>query len=139
MKYYISDLHLFHEAAIKFDNRPFQNLEEMQETIMKKWNSKVTNGDTVYILGDISLRGKNEDLIAFVARLKGKKILVKGNHDDVSDYRYKQLFDEICDYKEIHDSFEGKSSTASEKPVKPNSLDAIATLRSVTTPPFFCL
>lgn len=56
MKYYISDLHLFHEATIKFDNRPFQNLEEMHETIMKNWNSKVTNGDTVYILGDISLR-----------------------------------------------------------------------------------
>lgn len=109
MKYYISDLHLFHEAAIKFDNRPFKDLNEMHETILKRWNSKITNGDTVYILGDISLRGKNEDLIAFVARLKGKKILVKGNHDDVTDYRYKQLFDEICDYKEIHDSFEGKS------------------------------
>lgn len=109
MKYYISDLHLFHEAAIKFDNRPFKNLNEMHETILKRWNSKITNGDTVYILGDISLRGKNEDLIAFVARLKGKKILVKGNHDDVSDYRYKQLFEEICDYKEIQDSFEGKN------------------------------
>ena len=53
--------------------------------------------------------GKNDTLIALVAQLKGRKILVKGNHDDISDYRYKQLFAEICDYKEISDSVEGKS------------------------------
>lgn len=41
--------------------------------------------------------------------IKGKKILVKGNHDDVSDYRYKQLFYDICDYREIHDSYGGKN------------------------------
>lgn len=55
------------------------------------------------------MRGKNENLIALVAQLKGQKVLVKGNHDDVSDARYKQLFHEICDYKEITDSFEGRS------------------------------
>ena len=88
MKYYISDLHLFHENAIKYDRRPFDSIKEMHEVIMKNWNDRVTNGDIVYILGDISLRGKNEDLIAFVARLKGRKVLVKGNHDDLSDYRY---------------------------------------------------
>ena len=103
MNYYISDLHLFHEASIKFDNRPFGSLEEMHSTILSNWNGTVTNGDTVYILGDVSMRGKSEDLISFVARLKGRKILIKGNHDDVSDYRYKQLFAEICDYKEIQD------------------------------------
>ena len=61
MNYYISDLHLFHEASIGFDGRPFRNLEEMHAEIVRKWNSKVTNGDTVYILGDMSMRGKNED------------------------------------------------------------------------------
>lgn len=109
MNYYISDLHLFHENAIKFDDRPFKDIEEMHETMKEKWNSKVTNGDWVYILGDISYRGKNEDLIAYVSTLKGRKVLVKGNHDDVSDYRYHQLFFEVCDYKEIHDSVKGKN------------------------------
>ena len=104
MKYYISDLHLFHEKAIQYDHRPFDSMEEMHEAIMKNWNDRVTNGDIVYILGDISLRGKNEELISFVARLKGRKVLIKGNHDDLSDYRYQQLFAEICDYKEIQDS-----------------------------------
>lgn len=55
MNYYISDLHLFHEASIGFDGRPFRNLEEMHAEIVRKWNSKVTNGDTVYILGDMSV------------------------------------------------------------------------------------
>ena len=109
MNYYISDLHLFHEASIRFDERPFQNLEEMHTEIVKRWNNKVTNGDTVYIAGDMSMRGKNEDLIALVAILKGKKVLIRGNHDDVSDLRYRQLFSEICDYKEIRDSIAGKS------------------------------
>ncbi|MEE1516383.1 MAG: metallophosphoesterase, partial [Lachnospiraceae bacterium] len=109
MKHYISDLHLFHANSIKFDNRPFDSVEEMHETIRNRWNEKVTNGDTVYILGDISFRGKNEDLIAYISTLKGRKILVKGNHDDVSDYRYHQLFEEVCDYKEIHDSVDAKN------------------------------
>lgn len=109
MKYYISDLHLFHSNSIKFDNRPFDSVEEMHETIRNRWNEKVTNGDMVYILGDISFRGKNEDLIAYISTLKGRKILVRGNHDDVSDYRYHQLFEEVCDYKEIHDSVDAKN------------------------------
>jgi len=104
MNYYISDLHLFHEASIQYDDRPFDTLEEMHSTILKNWNDTVTNGDTVYILGDISLRGTNEELIAFVAKLKGQKILIRGNHDRVSDFRYKQLFTGIYDYKELSDS-----------------------------------
>ena len=45
MKYYISDLHLFHENAIEFDHRPFTSLQEMHDTILKNWNERVTNGD----------------------------------------------------------------------------------------------
>ena len=66
-------------------------------------------GDKVFILGDISYRGKNENLISYISTLKGQKILIKGNHDDVSDYRYHQLFADMCDYKEIHDSVKGKN------------------------------
>lgn len=109
MNYYISDLHLFHANCLKFDGRPFNCVEDMHDAIRASWNNKVTNGDMVFIVGDISYRGKNEDLIAFVSTLKGHKILIKGNHDDVSDYRYSQLFDEICDYKEIQDSVDGNN------------------------------
>lgn len=113
MNYYISDLHLFcqsqTQSGINYDNRPFETVEELNNHILQRWNNKVTNGDTVYILGDVYMRGKSEDVIALVSRLKGKKILVKGNHDDLSDYRYKQLFEEICDYKELTDCFGGKA------------------------------
>lgn len=113
MIYYISDLHFFcksqtNEGSVNYDNRPFATVAEMHEHMLRKWNEKVTNGDTIYILGDIALRGKSDALIALVAQLKGKKILVKGNHDDLSDYRYKLLFHEICDYKEVNENFGGK-------------------------------
>lgn len=107
MNYYISDMHFFHKNVTKegnnFDNRPFNSLTEMHQYMKEKWNSKITNGDTVYILGDIAIRGTNEELIALVAQLKGRKVLIKGNHDDVSDMRYKNVFEEIYDYKEITD------------------------------------
>ncbi len=113
MNYYISDLHLFHNnvtrAGKNFDDRPFDDLEQMHNLIKEKWNSKVTNGDTVYILGDMAIRGTQEDLIAYVSTLRGHKILVRGNHDDIRDLRYKQLFDEICDYKEIQDTLNGET------------------------------
>ena len=112
MNYYIADMHLFcksqtQEGRLNFDNRPFKNTEEMNQHFLREWNAQITNGDTTYILGDMSLRGKNDELIALVAQLKGKKVLIKGNHDDLSDYRYKQLFHEISDYKEITDCVGG--------------------------------
>lgn len=107
MNYYISDMHFFHKNVTKegnnFDNRTFNSLAEMHQYMKEKWNSKITNGDMVYILGDIAMRGTNEELIALVAQLKGRKVLIKGNHDDVSDMRYKNIFEEIYDYKEITD------------------------------------
>lgn len=107
MNYYISDMHFFHKNVTKegnnFDNRPFNSLTEMHQYMKEKWNSKITNGDMVYILGDIAMRGTNEELIALVAQLKGREVLIKGNHDDVSDMRYKNVFEEIYDYKEITD------------------------------------
>ena len=114
MNYYISDLHFFcrsqtNDGFVNYDRRPFANCEEMHDTLLHRWNKKVTNGDTVYILGDMARRGRNDALIGLVAQLRGRKVLIKGNHDDISDYRYKQLFMEICDYKELVDSFEGRT------------------------------
>lgn len=108
MNYYISDLHLFHANCIQFDNRPFEDLDMMHQTIRNKWNRKITNDDIVYLLGDISYHGNNESLIAYISTLKGRKILIRGNHDDISDYRYQRLFEEVCDYKEIVDSVDGQ-------------------------------
>lgn len=108
MNYYISDLHLLHKNCIRFDERPFEGLEEMHETILTNWNRKVTDSDTVYILGDAAMYGKKEKAIELVAGMKGKKVLVRGNHDYFHDEQYLQLYEEICDYKEIEDTADGK-------------------------------
>ena len=81
MNYYISDLHFCCASQLAgsgsgYDEREYKTLEEMHADMLARWNRKVTNGDTVYILGDISKRGKSEELIALVAQLKGHKILV---------------------------------------------------------------
>ena len=113
MNYYIADYHLFHKnvtmSGVNFDDRPYEDIYQMHEDILNRWNKKITNGDTVYILGDMSMRGRKEDLPAFVSRLKGHKILIQGNHDDVTDYRYQKVYDEICEYKEIRDRLDGKT------------------------------
>lgn len=111
MNYYISDVHLFHknvtDEGSNFDNRPFKTLEEMHKTIKANWNNVITNADHVYILGDLAWK-ENEDVISFVSKLKGNKHLIVGNHDRVKDQRYKPLFVEVCDYKEVKDNINGK-------------------------------
>lgn len=109
--YYISDLHLFHknvtDEGVNFDSRPFATLEEMHEEIKKRWNDTVSNADHVYILGDLAWK-ENEDVIQLVSTLRGNKHLILGNHDRVKDCRYRQLFVEITNYKEIKDTANGK-------------------------------
>lgn len=77
--YFISDMHFGHEGVIAFGNRPFNSLKHMEESMIEKWNNKVTKNDRVFILGDFSFYDKktNEGI---VRSLNGDKILIKGNH-----------------------------------------------------------
>lgn len=43
--YFTADMHFGHENVIKFDNRPFKSLEEMDEELIKRWNNKVGKAD----------------------------------------------------------------------------------------------
>ena len=52
MNHYISDTHFGHKSVLTFDQRPSATLEEMETILITNWNNKVTNKDTVYILGD---------------------------------------------------------------------------------------
>lgn len=80
MIYFTSDLHLGHANIIKHCNRPFQSADEMDDFLISKWNEKVSNNDTVYILGDFIFRSKHHPE-EYLSVLKGKKHLVVGNHD----------------------------------------------------------
>ena len=104
MNYYIADLHIGHFNAIKYDERPFKDLNEMNEAIFINWNSRVKGDDTVYILGDF-IWAKEEDWPYFVGPLAGNKVLIRGNHDPQTFSRTtRQMFQEITNLKEIKDS-----------------------------------
>lgn len=100
--FFTSDLHIGHENAIKFDNRPFNNAEEMTEELIRKWNSKVKPGDLVYVLGDMIWKMTNEQCKEVIQRLNGQIILIKGNHDRfVKNADVKKLFAAVKDYDDI--------------------------------------
>lgn len=80
MIYYISDLHIGHKAAIRFDERPFRDTAEMENEIIRRWNEKVTAADDVYILGDLFYRYKGRPA-DFLRKLNGRLHLIIGNHD----------------------------------------------------------
>ena len=68
------------------------------------------NVDTVYILGDIGREGSNKDneyLCEIISTLRGRKVLIQGNHEGMKDARLRQLFVEITPYKEIIDNYNG--------------------------------
>ena len=102
MDYFISDLHIGHTNAIRLCNRPYASVEEMDRSLVDNWNSKVKKNDTVYIVGDCFWIKKNVDY--YLNQLKGKKVLVLGNHDNFSDYSddAKEHFDIITPYLEIN-------------------------------------
>ena len=54
--FYIADTHFGHENSIRFCNRPFADVNEMNLTLIKNWNAKVTPDDDVYVLGDFAYR-----------------------------------------------------------------------------------
>jgi len=90
MIFFTSDQHFDHENIIRHCSRPFSSLREMNETLIKNWNSVVKKTDTVYVLGDFSFAGPaNINKVSRVANiLNGEKILVLGNHDRLSSFQY---------------------------------------------------
>jgi len=77
---YTGDLHFGHGNVIKFDNRPYADREEMDNEIIRLWNSRVSPEDHVYILGDFCYRSDKAPQY-YLKKLKGHKHLVVGNHD----------------------------------------------------------
>lgn len=77
MIFFTSDTHFSHTNILRYCQRPFQTIEEMDEIIVSRWNACVNERDTVYHLGDFAFREPG----AYRKRLKGKIILIRGNHD----------------------------------------------------------
>jgi calcineurin-like phosphoesterase family protein len=77
--WFTSDHHFGHKNIIEYCDRPFGSVDEMNETLVAIWNDCVAADDTVYYLGDFSL--KQSMMERYAPRLKGRKFLIAGNHD----------------------------------------------------------
>ena len=94
MIYFTSDLHFNHKNIIKYCNRPWNSTKEMNEAIIKNFNEILMPNDTLYILGDCGFGCKQQ-----IEQIKGKKILIVGNHDEINDI--KNVFEEVTVYKKL--------------------------------------
>jgi len=104
--FYIADTHFGHRNCIKFDSRPFETIEEMDEEIIKRWNSVVTKEDHVYILGDFAFRN-GRDVSSYANAIKGHLHLIYGNHDKRTEH-YASCFETADDIKLIEDAVFGQ-------------------------------
>lgn len=104
MRYYIADLHFFHEAQnYRMDHRGFESVEEMNEYMIKKWNGKVRKNDEVVIIGDLSWN-KAEDTNILLSRLNGRLYLIQGNHDHSWLNKCMNRFVWVKPYEELSDN-----------------------------------
>lgn len=97
--FYISDTHFGHESTCtKFTNkdgsplRPFSCAQEMDEEMIRRWNSVVGKNDKVYHLGDVCI---NKRYLSTMERLNGSKTLIRGNHDIFKIREYLKYFSEV--------------------------------------------
>lgn len=101
----IGDPHFWHRNIIRYCDRPFSNVEEMNECLIKNWNSVVGKDDIVYVLGDFALCGKAR-IIEVGRALNGRKRLILGNHDGASFETYREAgFEYIYNHSIILDEF----------------------------------
>lgn len=80
MKYFTSDLHFGHRRIISLSNRPYDNVEEMDECMLKTINTKVQPTDELWILGDVCM-GTLDHTLSLVERIICPVTIVAGNHD----------------------------------------------------------
>ena len=98
----VSDTHFGHLGVCRFTRadgvtklRPWDNADEMDEEMVKRWNERVRPNDKVYHLGDVVI---NRKALSIMHRLNGDKVLIRGNHDIFKDEDYRQHFRELRAY-----------------------------------------
>lgn len=99
--FWTSDLHFGHTNVIKYSNRPFTDVEEMNRALINNWNAKVPADAEVYLLGDVAFC-KSDETLTILNQLNGSIHLIKGNHDKNSNIggKCRSRFASIQDYAE---------------------------------------
>lgn len=104
--WFSSDQHYSHKNIIKYSNRPFADVEEMNYELIKRWNKCVKPDDTIYHLGDFAFCNI-EKIESILSQLNGTKHLINGNHDKQIKQNRSRLIDggfvkSVKDYDEIY-------------------------------------
>jgi calcineurin-like phosphoesterase family protein len=79
---FYSDPHLGHANIIKYCERPFADVEEMNQELVRRYNDKIGYEDVVLWLGDCFFKGDSSRYSGILSRMNGTKILIVGNHDN---------------------------------------------------------
>lgn len=126
----IADTHFGHKNILTFKRsdgvtplRDFPSVEAMDDFMVEQWNSRVSDGDRVYHLGDVAI---NRQELKTLYRLKGRLVLVKGNHDIFKLDDYRKFFDDIRAYVVQKDK-DGNKIILSHIPIHPESLGRFGT------------
>ena len=93
--FFSADYHFHHSNILKYDNRPFKDIDHMNISIIKKHNSRITKNDTIYFLGDFAFyaskerafRGEGQPYTPdeLLSKMNGKFYCIGGNHDKASN------------------------------------------------------
>jgi calcineurin-like phosphoesterase family protein len=78
--WFTSDLHFGHNNIIRYTQRPYRDVHDMNEALIANWNNQVAADDHVWVLGDVAMGDINQSL-QHIGRLAGTITLVAGNHD----------------------------------------------------------
>ena len=95
--FFTSDTHFNHQRIISFCDRPFENVEQMNEALIYNWNNTVGAKDIVFHCGDFVFGG-SEAWHKILSRLNGKIYLILGNHE-IKNFRqgYANRFEDVSE------------------------------------------
>lgn len=107
--FFTSDLHISHRNILKYDNRPFKNIEEHDQALINNINNKVNEKSCLFILGDVSMTSDMSYLGKLLNQIKCDMVLIKGNHDSHLKQSFlNQYFIDDKDYLELKTESAGK-------------------------------
>jgi calcineurin-like phosphoesterase family protein len=99
--YFTADQHFFHRGILKYcPGRNCTSVEAMNEQIVEIWNSIIPKDAHVFMLGDVAFANTAKTL-EILARLDGRKYLIKGNHDAGMNAHVRGMFEWVKDYHEM--------------------------------------
>lgn len=99
MVWFTSDQHFNHKNIIGYSGRPFQHVNEMNETIITNFNSVVRDKDEVYHVGDFIFEKDPFKVLQFWNRLNGRHHFMMGNHDKWMSQFLAKNCDKMVDVK----------------------------------------